>query len=161
MTNTVRIDARRALEVIDKAVEERGEDWVYPDTSRCRYFYDPEDYQFMEDEDDDDPGLEDARAMVAFFGDEVKPACLVGCAVHLIDENLDTLLIHSNASAVDSVLNVDDSDTFTTVIGDTEYVFEAGAVTVLMAGQSAQDCGMTWGESRMRAYAAAERLGIH
>lgn len=163
MTNIIVIDGSKALELIDAAVEERGENWVYPDTGQCRYFYDPRDYPLDDYDEDNEPITKEEQAMVDFFGtDAVKPACLVGCAVHALDERLDSYLMANNDQSVDGFMSpLDDNGNFQIAVeGGVEFVFTHEAHVIFQAGQSAQDSGLIWGEARLRARAAAERLGV-
>lgn len=156
MTTPIKIDATEALRLIDKAVDERGKDWTYPATGECRYFYDPEDYQRHEYDDDEEMPM-GYKKMVAYFGDDgIKPACLVGYAIHDLDERLDPLFIDRNSDAIDDILYPNGENGEATIgAEDARYTFTAAARKVFSAAQEAQDSGLTWGTARDRAYDAA------
>jgi hypothetical protein len=153
----VLIDVPKALELIEAAVKERGEDWVYPDTGQCRYIYNPEDYdQHFGDEEYE--LSQDELAMVAYFGEEQAPACLVGLVMHTLDERFDQVMLIQNDNSVDGWMG---DGPYVQTFESVEYEFSHDTIRLLAAAQSAQDSGNPWGEALSRAHSAAERFGYH
>jgi hypothetical protein len=152
--NTVRIDSNDALDLIHAAVMERGEAWVYPDTGQCRYVYHPEDFERWAD---DENGLTaEEEAMVAYFGHETKPACLVGLALTLLDEGFLPWLDENNENSVDGIMGSREGG-YTVTIGGTSYHFTADGIRTFQTAQSAQDVGKAWGEAERIAREKAGR----
>jgi hypothetical protein len=151
---TIRINTEKALEMIHGAVVERGEGWQYPDTGQCRYVYHPEDFDRWADDED---GLTaEEEAMVAYFGDEKKPACLIGLALTTLNEEFLPWLDQNNENSVDGIMGTREAG-FSVVIAGTTYEFTDNARSVLQVAQSAQDRGLTWGEAERLAVKRAER----
>lgn len=145
--STIQIDVNKALGMIHGAVVERGEGWQYPDTGQCRYVYHPEDFDRYEE---NELSAEEA-AMVAYFGDETKPACLVGLALITLDEGFMPWLNDHNEDSVEGIMGSRETG-FDVEVAGTVYHFTDEARSVLQAAQSAQDRGLSWGE--------AERLAL-
>jgi hypothetical protein len=145
--STITIDTNKALEMIHGAVVERGEGWQYPDTGQCRYVYHPEDFDRWEEGD----LTAEEQAMVAYFGDEKKPACLVGLALITMNEAFLPWLDVHNEDSVDGIMGTSEAG-FDVDIEGTTYHFTDDARHLLQVAQSAQDRGLTWGE--------AERLAL-
>lgn len=153
----VRVEVPQVLKLIEAAVKERGEGWVYPDTGQCRYLYDPEEY--LNDDGYDDGLTTEEAAMVAYFGeDEVKPACLVGLVLHTLDPRFDGPMMVQNENSIEGWMT---DETHEEEFGSLTYEFPRESIVVLQAAQSAQDSGKPWGEAFQRAVGAAERMGFH
>jgi hypothetical protein len=150
MIKTIR--AKDVLPLLDKAVEERGAEWVYPDSGDCKYAFIPEDYDL---EYARDSGYDSVVKMVEFFGDTFGPACLVGYVFNELDPGFLSALCerHDNGETVEH-LNLVDGFT----VGDTTYAFTQKAVAVLSAGQAVQDVGGTWGTANERAHEEFKRF---
>ena len=142
MTTEHVVDAPEVLALMEKAVAERGEDWVYPAQGDCRYQYDPYDY------DDETWAGPEEKAMVAYFGDVKAPACLVGKVLFdLNPEFLEQIVRNGDNGESVEALHLESG----WVIGDETFLFTADAIHALQVGQSAQDTGVPWGESVDRA----------
>ena len=142
---TKRIDWSDALTLIEKAVEERGTEWVYPDTGECRYMYDPYNY-----EAEFDDSLENPTKLVEAFGEVKQPACLVGLALFSFDPRFEGPLWANNDNSVDGWMGID-ADYTVRLDDDDEVVVTQEAIKVLQAAQSAQDTGSSWGIALERA----------
>lgn len=144
---TKKIHAKDVLPLLAKAVEDRGADWVYPDTDNCKYAYVPEEYKYLDK--DDYPG---EAAMVEHFGDTFGPACMVGYVFNALDPEFLTSITskYENGQSVDGLCLQRGWR-----VGDTDYVFTSKAISVLVAAQSTQDVGGCWGDALKNAENAA------
>ena len=141
------IEPDDVVTLIHEAVQARGEDWVYPDTSQCRYVYFREDYA-PEGYD----VTKDGQKMLEYFGDDDgQPACLVGYVLNALNPKFIDVIVNDGKNE-DSVEGwMQESETpFSVQIGETEYVFPPAVTYLLQAAQSAQDSGQTWGSAETR-----------
>jgi hypothetical protein len=137
------INGQEMLDLLEKAVAERGDSYVYPDTNSCMYLYDPEAIP-VEDRVDDD-GKPDQ--MFEAFGDQVQPACAVGLALSYKDWALLNWIS-------DRGLNTDSFWEVAARANDRPQLgvrFTQLAADVADAMQGAQDSGLPWGEALIKA----------
>lgn len=120
------LTAERTLELLDKAVEERGQDWEYPGQgSECVYFVD-------EDVQQDFPGSEVGA-----------PACIVGFVLNELGITLDDVAEANQGAGVKTLI-----DSFLPEI----LTVEPEAVELLIEAQTAQDTGTAWGTAVEQAH---------
>lgn len=153
---TITLDGPTVDRLIEAAVQDRGEDFVYS----AAY-----------------PGIECIYYVTEAYAAEVKdehdivlptgPACMVGKIFHDLDPALDDVLLSGNTEAVsglfglyggyefnDDIMNLDSLPPILEVKGrDVEVIVDALAFAKLSTCQRAQDYGDTWGRARDRAKA--------
>lgn len=146
---TKKIHAKDVLPLLAKAVEERGADWVYPDTGDCRYAYDPDEYELDYAIENEYQGVVN---MVTYFGDTFGPACMVGYVFNALDPEFLTSITakYENGQSVEGLCLQRGWR-----VSETDYVFTPKAVSVLVAAQSTQDMGGCWGDALKNAENAA------
>lgn len=122
------IDREEALTLMEKAVIERGENWVYPKavlSGTCAYFM---------------PSWASAETVEASGLRQDSPACLVGLALSYVGLTKEIIGNH-NESGVDGVMvAVDDTD-------DIDWTLSEDAKIVFEAAQHLQDNEATWGDT--------------
>jgi hypothetical protein len=130
------IGGEEMLTLLQQAVSERGDGWVYPDTNTCKYYYDPNDVLDVTN-----------VALKAEFGYVAQPSCAVGLALSYITEMdiikyiLDTK--NNGAQCVHLLRDINDQR------GEIEFTNAAIAVAESM--QISQDEGICWGDSLIKA----------
>jgi hypothetical protein len=127
------INGQEMLSLLEMAVAERGDSYVYPDLGHCEYVYDPSDYEYQDEE---------ADPIVAAFGDQVQPACAVGLALSYKDQILLDYIVDAGLNG-DSIHEVSDVLNSIPALG---VQFTVKAQRMAGAMQYAQDRGATWGE---------------
>lgn len=155
---TITIDLDRALELLDEAVAERGEDYVYPEDIACSYW----------------------RETCDQIGTLCEPGCLVGLAWNRAGISADQLAELNGGSVlteagfetpsyeVPTGVNRDRAAHFFATmelsdLGESGLVglgfdMDEGAARVLQAAQHWQDIRKTWGEARDFAREVAELI---
>jgi hypothetical protein len=135
----MKITGKAMLALIEQAVEERGADWVYPDTGACAYWW------------DGDPNV--SERLYDTLGDEQQPACLVGWALYHSTDNVPLrntiveVMSDYNEESIDSIIRHD------WLVMRTGVVLTDKALAVAKAAQEEQDAGHTWGVALEKATA--------
>lgn len=122
----------QAVEILDKAVKERGEDWVFPHFDKC-------DVCQSDDWEDYEPCSWHYSGGCRYFSYDGSPACLVG---YVIRETVDTT--HLNLQdieahhALDALQILEDWGVLEVDDRTAEMLYKA---------QGLQDNGIAWGEA--------------
>jgi hypothetical protein len=135
------INGQAMYELLEKAVAERGDAYVYPDIGNCVYLYRPED-NFNPHYNDDDERIENTISQA--FGDQTQPACAVGLAISYLDQRLLALIADTGNTEAFNPLGFTLNDM-------TDYHFTELAINVACAMQTTQDAGHPWGEGLVAA----------
>lgn len=137
VTRTIETVKMRTL--IEKAVNERGLDWIYPKSvAGCEYVYDP---ACMKGED----------ALRDTLGDpgELTPACVIGYALNLYDPELLPFLNKYARSCPARSLNAKFE------VNNVGLQLSPGAILLANVAQSLSDTGAPWKYVVTAVYAAS------
>lgn len=127
-----------AVLILDKALKERGEDWVFPQYDECKTCQSNnwEDYE---------PCQWHRDACCRYFAPDGSPACLVG---YVISETVDRSHLDMVEIEAQHAL-----DAFSVLYNWGALAVEERTAEMLYRAQELQDKGISWGE----AVAAATR----
>lgn len=121
-----------AVLILDKAVKERGEDWVFPeynDCPTCRVA-DWEDYE---------PCPWHYSGGCRYFSDDGEPACLVGYVIHeAIDHSQLNMMDIEAQQALDALKILNNWGVLSVDERTAELLYKA---------QQLQDSGVSWGQA--------------
>jgi len=134
------IDGQEMLDLLQQAVAERGDSYVYPVSAErhfegCVYWFDPND-EFSSEEV--------YLLLDEAYNHQEQAACAVGLALEKLDHRLieEILLEGMNTSTADAVLQC---------LSGEDYVFTEDARRVARVFQFHQDVGIPWGEALVMA----------
>lgn len=119
-----------AVEILDKAVKERGADWVFPELNECPTCT-------VDDWEDYEPCPWHYSGGCRYFSDDRKPACLVG---YVIDQAID----HSQLNMMDIEAH-HALDALNILQNWGVLVVDDRTADLLYKAQEAQDGGHPWG----------------
>lgn len=148
----ITIDKDKAIELLEKQVEKKGEEYVYEFAS-CQYFAD-----------------EDGQLASHDFSNKIEvkegqPLCIVGHIYADLGLTLTDLYIYSSeyndeTEEYETTEDQDQGGAVYEVHPDPEkVVLTEGAQAVLSTAQSAQDAWMTWGSALAEAKDKAQSMG--
>lgn len=149
----VKIDADKAIELIGKAIEMRGEDYIDPNSDPdaplgCVYA----EFTWERRENEGIPRR-------AGF---IKPGCIVGTALYHGGVSVDDLRLISGCGGIDSVqdeiLSGGIRDTYGSDRIEIDLEMTHGAVAVFAMAQAVQDDNKTWGEAYHHALQTRDEL---
>lgn len=155
----VKITKKRAITLMERAVVERGEDWVFPtDVAPMGCFYVLTDETWNDclsnlavDEDENDlprhlNGIQSG-----------SPACLVGLALSF-EDFIEVIPVHDKIMRTLSRFNYDSVSHVAKHLEEEGIILTPKAVEVFEAAQQAQDAGDRWGLALEAAKSRAKHL---